>query len=97
MSMFDLFGKRWGLKAPSKGISPSKPWPRTGEVIPIYFEVGPKFVSVVESDGSRTPIFPSVRIGGFPVPFEDHRLAGRLRTAIITVMSDMEREDDVGG
>lgn len=92
MSILGLFSKRRGLK-PSKGISPSKPWPR-GEIIPIDFEVGPKFVSVVESDGSRTAIFPSVRIGGFPVPFEDHRLAGRLRTAIITVMSDMEQEDD---
>ncbi len=58
------------------------------EIIPIYFEVDDKVVSIVESDGSRTPIFPSERIGGM------NTSAGRLRTAIITVMEDMEPEDN---
>jgi len=61
------------------------------EIIPVYFEVDKDVVAVVESDGSRTPIFPSERIGGMGTN------AGRLRTAIITVMSDLEpRRHGVG-
>ena len=55
----------------------------------LELEIDDEVVSVIESDGSRTPIFPSERVGG-----RAGASAGRLRTAIITVMQDLEPLDN---
>jgi hypothetical protein len=72
-------------------ISPSKPWPRTGEIVPIYFEVDEKVVSIVLEDGTRAPLFPSERITGpsvFPTVREN------LQQTIATIMEDMGAGDN---
>ncbi|KKK65095.1 hypothetical protein LCGC14_2977560, partial [marine sediment metagenome] len=67
------------------------------EVVTVHFEVDNEVVSVIDNEFNRIAIFPSERIGGlvgFENPFSPERLAERLRSAIITVMSDLEPEDN---
>jgi len=72
------------------------------EVVMVAFEVDNEVVSIIDDEFNRTELFPSERIGGLPeqhaaiggMPIGPHRLSERLREAIITVMSDMEQEDN---
>ena len=72
------------------------------EIVPIYFEVDDRVVSVIDGKLNRIAIFPSEQIGGLPAqhaaigrrPIEPTSLVDRLREAIIVEMSDMEPEDN---
>ena len=72
------------------------------EIVSVYFEIDDEVVSVIDGELNRIPIFPSHRIGGLPsqhsrvgdMPASSKGLVGRLREAIITVMSDLEAEDN---
>ncbi len=72
------------------------------EVVMVAFEVDSETVSIIDGKFNRTALFPSERIGGLAalhaaiagMPFSTARLVDRLREAIITVMSDMEQEDN---
>ena len=67
------------------------------EVVTVHFEVDNEVVSIIDNEFNRIAIFPSERIGGligFENPFSPERLAERLRSAIVTVMSDLEPEDN---
>ena len=77
------------------------------EVIPIYFEVDAEVVAVIDGEGNRISLFPSHWIGGFPArrsrlgggpsSSTSKKLAGvaeSLRSAIITMMADLETEDN---
>jgi len=68
----------------------------------VAFEVDNEVVSIVDHEFNRIALFPSERIGGLPaqhaaiggMPIGPEHLPDRLREAIITVMSDMEGEDN---
>ena len=55
------------------------------EIVTVGFEVDDKVVSLIAVDGTRIPLFPSDRIGGL-----SKACAGNLRSAIVTVMQDLE-------
>ncbi len=72
------------------------------EVVMVAFEIDNEVVSIIDGKFNRIALFPSERIGGLPaqhaaiggMPIGPTSLVDRLREAIITVMSDMEQEDN---
>ncbi len=72
------------------------------EVVTVHFEVDNETVSIIDNEFNRTALFPSERIGGLSaphsafgsVPIGPESLVDRLRSAIITMMSDLEPEDN---
>ena len=90
--------KRRPPPRPTRALKAQRPIAKPEcEVVTVHFEVDNEVVSVIDNEFNRIAIFPSERIGGlvgFENPFSPERLAERLRSAIVTVMSDLEPEDN---